>query len=349
MNEKIGPLIMDLEGKYLSSEEKELLAHPLVGGVIFFARNYESREQLQGFCRQIREANQKPLLLMVDQEGGRVQRFTHEFTRLPFMAEFGRMYDQDRETALKLAYDCGLLLAAELLSAGVDLSLAPVLDMNKGLNTVIGARAFHSQSRSIIDLALAFINGMKKAGMSATGKHFPGHGSVTLDSHVAIPIDERPFEEIANDDMSVFTSMIKSGLPAVMAAHIIFPQVDTCAVSFSRYWLQDILCKRLGFKGVIFSDDLNMKGADISSRYADRVMAAREAGCDFALLCNNRKGVVEVLNEIPFSSHFVDKNKWGTLQGKFKKTTELTQTHLEEIRKTINHMSMEITSCNRVN
>jgi beta-N-acetylhexosaminidase len=254
---------------------------------------------------------------MVDQEGGRVQRFIQDFTRLPFMATFGNMYDENAEAACRLAKDCGWLMAIELLAAGVDLSLAPVLDLNKGMSSVIGQRAFHSKPHQVIQIATAFMHGMNEAGMASTGKHFPGHGSVTLDSHVAMPIDERSQHEIESEDMIPFTGMIKAGISAIMAAHIIFPKIDKLPVGFSQRWLKDILRDQLRFTGVIFSDDLNMEGANISSNYADRVAAAREAGCDFALLCNNRQGAIQALDHLPISSHLVSKEKWGKLQGDF--------------------------------
>lgn len=314
MTDTIGSLIISLEGSDLSPEERELLAHPLTGGVILFTRNYESRAQLKHLCQAIRSARKTPLLILVDQEGGRVQRFIPEFTRLPCMGEFGRQYTENPAAACQQARDCGHLMASELLSVGVDLSLAPVLDLNKGLNTVIGERAFHSDPQTVIQLASAFIQGMRTAGMASAGKHFPGHGTVTLDSHLATPVDERAMNDVEHDDMLPFAAMIKAGISAIMPAHIIFPRVDTLPVGFSRIWLQDVLRTRLGFTGPILSDDLNMQGANISANYADRVAAARAAGCDFALLCNNRNGVIQALDSLPYAMHLIDKEKWGVLK-----------------------------------
>lgn len=322
MTAKLGSLIIDLQGVELSQEEKELLAHPLVGGVILFTRNYESREQLKNLCHHIRSARKSPCLIMVDQEGGRVQRFIPEFTRLPRMGIFGNLYNDDPVIANQMAKECGWLLAAELLSVGVDLSLTPVLDLNKGVSTVIGERAFHADPKAVIQLATALMQGMHEAGMASTGKHFPGHGSVSLDSHVAMPIDERPFDIIEKEDLIPFRGMIQAGISAMMAAHITFPKVDSLAVGFSKRWLRDILRTQLGFKGVIFSDDLTMEGANISTNYADRVHASREAGCDFALVCNNRKGVIQVLDNLPYAMHQVEKEKWGALQGNFSYSEE---------------------------
>lgn len=317
MPEHIGCFIVDLEGKDITVEEREMLAHPLVGGVVLFTRNYDSRSQLKRLCHDIHASKETPLLIMVDQEGGRVQRFINEFTRLPNMGVLGKMYDENRDLALNLTKNCAWLMAMELLSQGVDISLAPVLDLNKGHNTVVGDRAFHARYEAVIPLANAFIEGMQEAGMAATGKHFPGHGSVTLDSHVALPVDNRQMNEIETDDMMPFKALIKAGLAAIMPAHIVFPAVDALPVGFSSHWLQVILRKQLGFKGAILSDDLNMAGANISSHYTDRVKAAREAGCDFTLLCNNRRGVIEVLDHLPYAKHQVSKEKWSVLQGKF--------------------------------
>ncbi|MBX3709445.1 MAG: beta-N-acetylhexosaminidase [Gammaproteobacteria bacterium] len=327
MTEKIGSLIIDLQDKTISAEEREILNHPLVGGVILFARNYESREQLNKLCADIRSSRQKKILIMVDQEGGRVQRFLHDFTRLPFMAVLGKVYDENIETACRLANDCGWLMAVELLSEGIDLSLAPVLDLNKGVSSIIGQRAFHSQPQPVIQLATAFIQGMSEAGMAAIGKHFPGHGSVSLDSHVTIPKDERLKHEIENEDMASFAGMIKAGIPAIMAAHIIFPHVDKMPVGFSQRWLKDILRDELQFTGVIFSDDLSMEGANISSNYTDRVVVSREAGCDFTLLCNNRPGVIQVLDHLPAPLHMISKEKWGKLQGDFSHSRQSYKEH----------------------
>lgn len=322
---ELGPLIIDIEGKDLSPEDSEILNHPLVGGIILFTRNYDSPEQIKFLCHKIRATCQHPLLIMVDQEGGRVQRFINGFTRLPSMSLFGQFYDDNPNHASRLATDCGWLMAAELLSVGVDMSLAPVLDLNKGLNSVIGERAFHSNPYTVIHLAKAFIQGMHEAGMATTGKHFPGHGAVYADSHIAVPLDNRPLSQVENEDMIPFIEMIQAGISAIMPAHIIFPEIDKLPVGFSSIWLKDILRSRLNFKGVIFSDDLNMEGANISSDYADRMLAARDAGCDFTLLCNNRYGVIQVLDRSTCSLHRVEKEKWYALKGNFSHFSESYQ------------------------
>lgn len=313
MTREIGALIIDVQDYVLTAEERELLAHPAVGGIILFTRNYQSRIQLIELCRQIRATRAQPLLIMVDQEGGRVQRFIPEFTRLPPLAHFGELYEQNTQAACSAAEKGGYLMASELRAVGIDISLAPVLDLQKGVNSMIGDRALHAQAAVVSTLATAFMRGMQRAGMAATGKHFPGHGSVGLDSHQALPCDERPLEIMMQDDLLPFIHLIKQGLPAVMAAHIVFPEVDPNPVGFSAVWLQDILRKRLGFTGTILSDDLNMQGANISTNYADRVVAARSAGCDFALLCNNRAGVLQVLNNLPHQAHQVSPEKWRNL------------------------------------
>jgi beta-N-acetylhexosaminidase len=325
MTSPIGALIIDLQGKELTAEERELLAHPSVGGVILFTRNYESRAQLKNLTKTIRQSRSKPSLILVDQEGGRVQRFIAEFTRLPSMAYFGETYDTDPDSALQLAKDCGWLMALELLNVGVDLSLAPVLDLNKGISSVIGKRAFHANPSHVITLAESFMSGMHESGMAATGKHFPGHGSVVLDSHVAMPVDERSLTEIEREDLIPFSGLMQRGMKAIMAAHIIFPKIDNLAVGYSKIWLQTVLRKQLGFKGVIFSDDLSMEGANISKQYADRVQAARDAGCDFTLLCNNRAGTIQALDQLDPSAHQVSQAKWSALQGDFSRVDDLYQ------------------------
>jgi beta-N-acetylhexosaminidase len=313
----IGCLIIDIEGKSLTSEDVEILQHPLVGGVILFSRNFESRTQLISLCSEMRRIKKLPMLIMTDQEGGRVQRFKEGFTRLPPMATFGELYDTDgAQNACQQAYQCGSLLATELLQVGIDLGLSPVLDLNNSISNVIGDRAFHRDPLVISSLASAFIKGMESAGMAAVGKHFPGHGSIAADSHVNLPIDNRSYAQIEQTDLIPFAATIAKGLPAVMAAHIIFPNIDKLQVGFSSVWLQEILRKRLNFNGTIFSDDLSMAGANISSRFDDRVLVAREAGCDFALVCNNRSGVIEVLDTLNHAHHQISEDRWRALAGK---------------------------------
>ena len=326
MADTIGCLVMDVQGTELTAEERELISHPLVGGVILFARNYQSRSQLKTLTRAIRQAKQTPLLIMADQEGGRVQRFRDEFTRMPPMGYFGEQYAINPQETLQLLSDSAWLLAQELISVGVDLSLGPVLDLNRGLNTVIGNRSFGESSEKVIALAQAFSLGLAQAGMAATGKHFPGHGHVHVDSHVGLPVDERSYEEVKRTDLQPFITLIQSGIPAILAAHIVFPAIDSLPAGFSKRWLRDILRGELNFTGTILSDDLHMEGANISADYADRVLAAREAGCDFALVCNYRAGVIAALDKVPAALHQVARDKWQPLYVQHKDLNDTYQT-----------------------
>ena len=292
----LGPVMLDLMGKELSAEEHELLQHPLVGGVIFFTRNYESPQQLITLVKVVRQVS-KDILLAVDHEGGRVQRFRPEFTRLPPLAQLGKKYDQEPLEALRLAHHAGWLMAAEVRAVGIDFSFAPVLDLNFGVSQVIGDRAFHRNPESVAKLAGAYIDGMRSAGMASTGKHFPGHGYVEADSHLAIPRDQRSLAEIMREDVYPFKTLFAHGLDAVMPAHVIYEQVDTQTAGFSKRWIQEILRAELGFNGVVFSDDLNMQGASVAGNYASRAEAALNAGCDMLLICNNRAGAIEILEK----------------------------------------------------
>ncbi|MEE9309536.1 MAG: beta-N-acetylhexosaminidase [Cocleimonas sp.] len=287
----IAPLMLDLDSIELSAEEKELLQHPLTGGVILFTRNYESIEQLDQLVKGIRAATNNDLLISVDHEGGRVQRFRSEFTELPAIAT---LCEQDH--AEKSSYQHGWLMAAEVRAMGIDFSFAPVLDINYGVSEVIGDRAFNQDPAIISHLATEYIKGMRDAGMASTGKHFPGHGAVTEDSHHEIPRDSRSREEIWQADIIPFAELIKTGLGAVMPAHVIYTEIDDKPAGFSPYWLQTILRKDLAFDGVIFSDDLTMEGASVMGGYTERAEAAMQAGCDMVLVCNNRQGAVEVID-----------------------------------------------------
>lgn len=276
-----GSLMLDIAGTWLTAEDRHLLRQPEVGGLILFARNIENPRQVLALCRAIR-AVRPDILLAVDQEGGRVQRLRNEFVRLPAMREFATRAD-----ALELAETCGWVMATEVLGVGLDISFAPVLDLDYQRSAVVGSRAFEGEPQRAAELAGAFIRGMHSAGMAATGKHFPGHGWAEADSHVAIPVDERSLDELRARDMLPFRQLARE-LDAVMPAHVIYPQVDDKPGGFSRRWLQDILRGELGFHGVIFSDDLSMAGAHVVGDAASRIEAALMAGCDMGLVCNDR-------------------------------------------------------------
>ncbi len=292
----LGPVMLDLAGLEISPEEREMLMHPLVGGVILFSRNYASPDQLQRLVAEIHALRTPHLLVSVDHEGGRVQRFRHGFTALPPARIYGRIYEQDRKRGKHLAELGGWLMASELRALGIDFSYAPVLDLDRGVSEVIGDRAFHSHPEKVGDLAQAYVAGMRRAGMPATGKHFPGHGAVAPDSHVDLPVDERPFADIEAEDLRPFGRLIRAGMAAVMPAHVVYTAVDDRPAGFSSRWLQGVLRGRLNFQGVIFSDDLSMQGAHVMGDIVARGEAALAAGCDMVLVCNHPQDTVRLLD-----------------------------------------------------
>jgi beta-N-acetylhexosaminidase len=294
----LGPLMLDLMGVDLDAEEREILCHPAVAGVILFARNFEGPEQIAALTADIHGLRDPHLLVAVDQEGGRVQRFREGFTRLPPARRFGELSLAHPASARRFAKAVGWLMAAELRSVGVDFSFAPVLDLDRGLSRVIGDRAFADAVDTVSDLALAWSEGMHEAGMAAVGKHFPGHGGVVQDSHEELPVDRRSFEDIEMEDLVPFERLISRGLEAVMPAHLVYPRIDPNPAGFSSFWLRRILRHRLGFQGVIFSDDLNMAAAAAAGGDAERAVSALEAGCDILLVCNNRPAALEVLQSL---------------------------------------------------
>jgi beta-N-acetylhexosaminidase len=282
-----GPVMVDVQGASLTDHERERLRHPLVGGVILFARNFEDRAQLTALCQEIHTERDEPLLIAVDNEGGRVQRFRSDgFTHLPAMRVFGEVWDQDPLGAMRLATESGYVLAAELRACGVDLSFTPVLDLDYGVSQVIGNRAFHRDPRVVAMLARSLIQGLMLADMSACGKHFPGHGAVEADSHHEIPVDERSLEAILQDDAAPYDWLGDMVLPSVMPAHVIYSGVDPHPAGFSPFWLQTVLRGQLAYDGVIFSDDLTMEGATVAGDILARANAALGAGCDMVLVCN---------------------------------------------------------------
>ena len=291
----LGPIMIDLAGTELTAEDRELLGHPAVGGVILFSRNFVSPEQVSALTAAIHGVREPRLLIGVDQEGGRVQRFKEGFTRLPPAGRFGSLYAQDPRRACAACSAVAWLMAAELLAVGLDFSFAPVLDLDRGLSRVIGDRGFAALPAAVSELGLAWVSGVRRCGMAAVGKHFPGHGGVEADSHAELPRDERELVDIWTDDLVPFARLIEHGLEAIMPAHVVYPRVAPEPAGFSRFWLQDVLRDRLAFPGVVFSDDLNMAAAGVGGGYEDRARAASAAGCDMLLICNNRPAAIAIV------------------------------------------------------
>jgi beta-N-acetylhexosaminidase len=307
--------MIDVQGTSLTEEDRELMEHPLVGAVILFTRNFESIEQHERLLADIRAIRTPPLLVTVDHEGGRVQRFRKGFTLLPPMRTIGRQYDLDQAAGKLLARQCGWLMAAELRAVAIDMSFAPCVDLDYGVSSVIGDRAFHRDPQVVAELAVAFMGGMREAGMAATAKHFPGHGAVAPDSHVAIPVDRRPLADL-DEDLYPYRRLIANGLPAVMAAHVIFEQVDGLPAGFSSRWMQQQLRGNLGFDGAIFTDDLSMKGAGVVGDMPQRAAVALEAGCDVLSLCNDRQGVLQVIESLRGTGDPLSQVRMVRLHGK---------------------------------
>ena len=294
----LGPLMIDLRGTSIEPEERELLRHPLVGGVILFTRNYVDPEQLTALVAAIHRERTPPLIVAVDQEGGRVQRFRNGFSLLPPVRRIGQAYDLNPRAGIDLARQLGWLMAAELRSHGVDISFAPCVDLDYGVSEVIGDRAFHARAEVVGQLAVAYMHGMRDAGMAATAKHFPGHGAVVADSHHALPVDRRDLPDM-QEDMAPYGRLIANGLPAVMAAHVVFPAVDSAPASLSGRWIRDVLRGELRFQGVVFSDDLSMGGATAAAGdVVSRARQALSAGCDMLPVCNDRPSVETLLERL---------------------------------------------------
>ena len=291
-----GPLMLDVAGLELTAEDCERIAHPLVGAVILFARNYASAPQLKALTAAIRGLRDPPPLVGVDHEGGRVQRFRDPFTPIPSMRAVGERWERDVAAAADEARRLGETIAVELGSHGVDFSFAPVVDLDYGRSSVIGDRAFHRNPNAVAHLAAAFCAGLRSRGMAAVAKHFPGHGFVAADSHAETPVDERPLATLEKDDLVPFGVLVRQGVEAVMPAHVIYPAIDARPAGYSRIWLQEILRGRLGFRGLIFSDDLSMAGARIAGDIVARAEAAYEAGCDMLLVCNDPGSADAVLS-----------------------------------------------------
>ena len=293
----LGPLFIDVAGTELTAADRELLAHPLIGGVILFKRNYAEPAQLRALVADIQALRSPPLLVSVDQEGGRVQRFREGFSELPPLRRIGQMFDADASQGLAMARSLGWLMASELLGAGVDLSFAPCIDLDYGLSEVIGDRSFHARAPVVAQLAVAYMHGMRDAGMAATAKHFPGHGAVVADSHLALPVDRREPSDM-DQDLLPYRRLIDNGLPAVMVAHVQFPAVDPLPASFSRRWIHGVLRGDLGFKGLVIADDLKMAAASVAGGLVERAGRALEAGCEVLLACNDRPGAEQLVQEL---------------------------------------------------
>ena len=289
-----GVLVFDLEGQQLTEREKRLLNHPAMAGLILFTRNFQSRTQLTDLVAEVRSINSN-LLIMADQEGGRVQRFRGEgFTSVPAMGKFGSLWEKAPEQAVELIRDTGWLLASELRSTGIDLGLSPVLDLDRSISRVIGDRGFSENPEVVAQMAAAFIEGLHEGGMASVGKHFPGHGGIGVDSHIALPTDRRTLEEI-EQDLVPYRSLTHKGLDAVMPAHVCFPELDDQPAGFSSFWLQKMLRENIGFKGAVFSDCLSMAGASVAGNIVQRSIKALDAGCDAILVCNNPASVDDVV------------------------------------------------------
>jgi len=294
----LGPVVLDPTGLALTDDDRKRLLHPAAGGVILFAHNYESPEQLLALTEEISHLREPELPISVDHEGGRVQRFALGFTAIPPMRRLGVLWDRDREGAKRAARAVGTVIAAELGAHGVDFSYTPVLDLDYGSSAVIGHRAFHYDPTAVGALAAQLIEGLAGGGMAAVGKHFPGHGFAAADSHVAVPRDERPAKDLFRKDLLPYQAAIQAGLAAVMPAHVIYAQADPEPAGYSRYWLQEVLRDKLGFEGLIFSDDLSMEGASTAGSVPERAQAAMAAGCDQVLLCQKPKEQEHLLESL---------------------------------------------------
>jgi beta-N-acetylhexosaminidase len=287
--------MIDVAGKALTPEDHEVLDHPLVGGVILFTRNYDEPTQLTELVAAIHAARSPALLVAVDHEGGRVQRFRPHFSRLPPLRRIGHEFDIDPRAGLDLARRMGWLMAAELRACGVDLSFAPCVDLDYGVSEIIGDRSFHRDPGAVAQLANAYMHGMRDAGMAATAKHFPGHGAVVADSHLAIAVDRRRLVDL-DEDLTPYRRLIANGLPAVLAAHVLFPEIDATPASVSPRWIADVLRGELRFQGVVFTDDMSMAGAAVAGDIVERSRLALEAGSDMVLICNDRPAALRVLD-----------------------------------------------------
>jgi len=309
-----GPVMIGVEETTLTTADQERLRHPLIGAVILFSRNFESPAQLKALTAEIRVVREPPILIGVDHEGGRVQRFREGFTAVPAMRTLGLRWDRDVVAAAGEARTLGATIAGELRAHGVDFSFTPVLDLDFGTSSVIGDRAFHRNPNAVAHLGCALVDGLHAAGMAAVGKHFPGHGFAAADSHAALPVDERTFTEIAADDLVPFAALVKHRIEAIMPAHVTYPAIDALPAGYSSKWLQQILRGRLGFDGLVFSDDLEMAGAQGAGDVVARAEASFAAGCDVVLACNDFAGIGDLLARLKSASNRNLARRWAAMQ-----------------------------------
>lgn len=345
----LGPVMLDIEGQSLSPADRDLLREPGVGGVILFTRNYKSAEQIGDLVTEIRALRSPPLIIAVDHEGGRVQRFRDGFTLVPPMRHIGREYDRDANSGLTAAREAGWLIASELRVVGIDLCFAPCVDLDWGVSEIIGNRSFHRNPDVVSDLANAFARGLRSAGMAAVAKHFPGHGAVLADSHLKLPMDRRDYGLIL-DDMRPYERLVSNGaIAGVMLAHIVYEQIDARPAGFSEYWIQRELRSRLGFDGAVFCDDLSMKATNDYGPMAERSRLALEAGCDMVLVCNDRDAAheaVDALNDYsnplslvrlarlhgtgqPLRETLLASEKWQAVNERFRHWSDRPEFHLD--------------------
>jgi beta-N-acetylhexosaminidase len=341
--------MLDIDGLHLSPADRDLLREPAVGGVILFTRNFESAEQVSDLVQDIRALRSPPLLIAVDHEGGRVQRFRDGFTAIPPMRRIGREYDRDSESGLSAARRAGWMIASELRSVGIDLCFAPCLDLDWGVSEIIGNRAFHTKPDAVAELAGAFARGLRSAGMAAVGKHFPGHGAVIADSHLKLPTDRRDYGLVL-DDMRPYERLItNSALAGVMLAHIIYKSMDSLPAGFSEYWIQRELRSRLGFGGAVFCDDLSMKATRDYGPMATRARLALDAGCDMILVCNDRAAAQQAVAALaeysnplslvrlarlhgtghPLRESLLASDEWLSINRQFARWSERPELHLD--------------------
>lgn len=326
----LGPIIVSIEGKKLSEDDRHTLRHDAIGGVILFSENYEDREQLMELIRSIKKIKSPELIVCVDQEGGRVQRFRQGFYKLPSFNELGKIYDRTKEEGLRASFLAAQVTALELLDVGIDFSFSPVIDIDHGLSDIIGDRSFHSIPKIVTELSDSYINGLKSIGMKAVVKHFPGHGGVMLDSHIDKPIDERFLDDLDNDLMP-FQSLFKKDVSAIMTAHICFPNIDSSMVTFSEYWLSDLLRQKFQFQGLVFSDDLSMGATEEIGLMEERINLALSSGCDVVICCHMKDQMNLIIESVQsnyrksFDSKLEVMRPSGQSEFSYKNISELSQ------------------------